>query len=61
MDKEKISLNIEITSTYLNDERINGIERMIKDSIQNAVSKIDAKSAPVFIEILKITSVNIDK
>ena len=61
MDQEEIDLNIKIRSTYLNDKRVNNIESTIRDAIQNAVSKIDSNNAPVFIEILKITSINIDK
>jgi len=53
MDQEKIDLNIEIRSTYLNDERINDIESVIKSAIEKAVSKIDQNNAPVFVKILK--------
>ena len=58
MDQEEIDLNIEIRSTYLNDERIGNIEKIIKIAIQNAVSKIDSNSAPVFIEISKIKHID---
>lgn len=54
MDQEEVNLNIKINSTYLNDKRVDMVEEAIRRAIIDAVSKIDAKSAPVFIEITKV-------
>ena len=54
MDREIVTLNIELLSTYISQERLALIEREMIKSIQKAIAKIDPDYAPVLVEVTKV-------